>query len=189
LRLFIAINFEDKVKQRIAAVQEQLRKETSRGNFTRRENLHLTLVFLGETAEERLPEIKEIMECAVSTETKPFRAFELVFSRAGFFKRGGKELWHLGIDEEDRAGEKQLAELQSLLAKELIARNFFIDNRPFTAHITLGREIHNGPWPFKTESIVIPVKRISLMQSYNKQVSGEKNKLVYTELFGCDLGG
>jgi len=47
MRLFIAINFNEKIKDRLCEMQGQLKAQTYAGNFSRRENLHLTLVFLG----------------------------------------------------------------------------------------------------------------------------------------------
>ena len=187
MRLFIAVTFDEKTKRRIETVQDQLRKEAARGKFTLPENLHLTLVFLGETAEKLLPEIMDAMKKAVSPDGIPYTAFDLVFSKTGFFKRSGKELWWLGTGEENRAGEKRLKELQAGLSRELTARNFSIDKRPFTAHITLGREIINGPWPFETEKITVSINRLSLMLSEHKPAQGRKNRLVYTEIFGLNL--
>ena len=145
MRLFIAVNFSDEAKHRIGAVQEQIKKTAERGNYSLPENLHLTLVFLGETAEEHLPAIQDAMVHAVSAGEKPVPAFNLIFSKAGFFKRGGKELWHLEADNKNSDGFKQLTALQSRLVSELAARNFSIDSRPFSPHITLGREIIRGP--------------------------------------------
>ena len=187
MRLFIAVNFSKEVKQQILEVQDRIKDVVKQGKFSSPENLHLTLVFLGETPAERLPEIKNAMNQVAFSDRKPASAFYLAFSNAGFFKRGGKELWWLGIDEKNCNEEKQLKALQSSLAAELTSRGFHIDRRPFTAHITLGREIKNGPWPFKTEKIPVNVKRISLMLSEHMRNPDKKNKLIYTELFGCDL--
>ena len=56
MRLFAAINFNNEVKQRIGLIQDQIRKKDPKGKFSLPENIHLTLVFLGETAAERLPD-------------------------------------------------------------------------------------------------------------------------------------
>ena len=183
MRLFIAVNFDEEAKQCILAVQDRIRKEVEKGKFSPVENLHLTLVFLGETPEKKILPIKEAMTRAVSLSGEP--SFTLMFSRAGFWRRGGKELWYLGT--ETQAEEKKLKDLQEGLAGELIARGFLIDAQPFTAHITLGREIRGELRPFTTQGIPIAVKRISLMLSENNRQPGGKNKLVYTELFGVGL--
>ena len=49
MRLFTAINFDDNIKDALSAAISELKARGIRGTFTLRENLHLTLVFLGET--------------------------------------------------------------------------------------------------------------------------------------------
>ena len=196
MRLFIAVNFDEQLKQRILAVQNRIRQGVKCGKFPPPENFHLTLVFLGEIPEEYLPKIKAVMMQAASSGGKPDIAFELVFSHTGFFKRGAKELWWLGTDSAENRrtppsrpdGIAQLEKLQKKLASEFIAHNFLVDSRSFTPHITLGREIQSNLWPFKTENINIPVRRLSLMRTERITVSQRENKLVYTELFGYNLG-
>ncbi|MDR2729586.1 MAG: RNA 2',3'-cyclic phosphodiesterase [Treponema sp.] len=184
MRLFIAVDLDQEIKHRVLAVQDRIRKEVNHGKFPEKENFHITLVFLGETPEERLPVIKEVIKQAASKSGKPVPAFELSFSRAGFFKRGARELWWLGADTKNY----QLESLHKNLTSELLARNFIFDSKPFTAHITLGREIRGGLWPFETENITVPVKRLSLMQSRHIQAAGKKTTVAYTELFGYDFG-
>lgn len=62
MRLFIAINFEEKVKLKLNEAQNYLKKYAAYGNFSSSENLHLTLVFLGETEAGRLFEIKNAID-------------------------------------------------------------------------------------------------------------------------------
>ena len=54
MRLFVAIEFDEKTKSKMIDVQDQLRAAVLHGNFSRPENLHLTLAFLGEVPEERV---------------------------------------------------------------------------------------------------------------------------------------
>lgn len=51
MRLFIAINFEEKVKDQLITIIEMMRPFASRGRFVDKENLHLTLEFLGEAGD------------------------------------------------------------------------------------------------------------------------------------------
>ena len=46
MRLFLAIELSDAVKNQLCAAMDTLRANARSGNFTRRENLHLTLAFL-----------------------------------------------------------------------------------------------------------------------------------------------
>ena len=91
LRLFIAVNFsENALKSRLAA-RERLRELTGgRGGFTQDTNLHLTLAFLGEVAEARVPSAAEAMSAAGG------RPLTLVIDRAGRFRRDGGDIWWAG---------------------------------------------------------------------------------------------
>ena len=91
MRLFIAINFSDEVKKRFLEIQDHLRSQSTRGNFTRPENLHLTLIFIGEAPGERIGELFSVMK-----EIKP-PSFEISFDHSGCFTHSQKELWWLGV--------------------------------------------------------------------------------------------
>ena len=77
MRLFCAIPFPPDVRAALAAYQRQLREAGAAGNFTRPENLHLTLAFLGETGAVR-PAAKALAAAAD-------RAFPLTLAGSGRF--------------------------------------------------------------------------------------------------------
>jgi len=60
MRLFIAINFNDEIKDALCDASAELMAAAKRGRTPRRENLHLTLVFIGETT--RVDDILDVME-------------------------------------------------------------------------------------------------------------------------------
>ena len=47
MRLFIAINLDNNIRNALAEMQESMRRQGVRGNYTKTENLHLTLTFIG----------------------------------------------------------------------------------------------------------------------------------------------
>ena len=49
MRLFVAINLSENIKNALLKAQSDLKNQGFYGNFTRRENMHLTLAFIGET--------------------------------------------------------------------------------------------------------------------------------------------
>ncbi len=61
MRLFIAINFDNEIKKKFTLAQDRL-KQFTKGNFSHTENIHLTLVFLGEVEPERVPPIQQAMQ-------------------------------------------------------------------------------------------------------------------------------
>ena len=48
MRCFIAIEFDENTRNTLASIQNELKNQGVQGNYTRIENLHLTLKFLGE---------------------------------------------------------------------------------------------------------------------------------------------
>ncbi|MDR1042323.1 MAG: RNA 2',3'-cyclic phosphodiesterase, partial [Clostridiales Family XIII bacterium] len=49
MRLFIAINFSEEIKDALCETIADLRDASRRGRYTHRDNLHLTLAFIGES--------------------------------------------------------------------------------------------------------------------------------------------
>ena len=162
MRLFVAVKFTDEVKSRIRSVQEQLRSQASRGSFSRPENFHLTLAFLGETPKEKLEALSQIME-----EIQRFQpaSFDISFNHAGFFTHSRKGLWWLGADK-NSPGLPLLESIHRQLIDRLDKEGFSVDKRPFNAHITLAREVkHTSPIILDCPAITIRVDHLSLMKS------------------------
>ena len=168
MRLFIAINFDDKTKDEILAVQSRLKK-MGQGRFTAPENLHLTLAFLGEVYEEDVADLKSLMNDI------EVPAMDLRFSRVGAF-RNESELWWIGLDEDPK-----LMALQEKLIRYLKADGFSPDGKKFRPHITLAREMHLGRVEYREllpQKFTCHVEHMSLMLS--ERTSG---KLTYSELY------
>ena len=60
MRLFIAIQLNDALKDELEDVQLLMRDNGIHGNYTRRENLHLTLAFIGDYSDPYY--VKEILD-------------------------------------------------------------------------------------------------------------------------------
>jgi 2'-5' RNA ligase len=171
MRLFIAVNFDDEVKRKLLELQEQLRSHALKGIFTRPENFHLTLAFLGETPECRLADLFRIME---EMRAAPF---DILFNHAGCFTHSRKELWWIGAAP-DCPGLPLLKAVHKQLLGRLSDAGFSVDTRPFSPHITLGREVkHLNPIVLDCPELRARVERVSLMKSENT-----RGKLAYTEL-------
>ena len=170
MRLFYAINFEKPVKDRIADVQNDLRKQSIGGNFTLQKNLHLTLVFIGEVQEHRARQLFEIAGRLC------FEPFALRFDRLGRFKRKDDDLVWMGAEKNEA-----LLSVYGTLASQLRAAGYSIDTRPYTPHLTLARRVKLREGFSLTgycfDPIVTCVTAASLMKS--ERING---KLVYTPL-------
>jgi RNA 2',3'-cyclic 3'-phosphodiesterase len=178
-RLFISVNCDEKVKKQILSVQEKIRTQSTKGNFSLPENIHLTLVFIGETQDDMIPLITSALDKAL---IPPITPFTLTFTTVGCFKHSNKELWWIGTDHNDKYLDT-LKTIRGRITNDLLSKGVHFDNRPFNPHITLGREIkHELPIIILKQEIIFPVNRISLMRS--ERISG---KLTYTEIFGVNL--
>lgn len=170
MRLFIAVNFDQKALGRMLAVQQRLRV-LGTGNFSRPENLHLTLAFLGEVAPARLAALHDAMD------STPVLPMSLTFDHVGCFKRDGGDIWWIGLQE-----NALLLSLQQTLSRHLADSGFLIERRRFSPHITLAREVRLTARPDRGTLLDNPftaqVNTISLMRS--ERVGG---RLTYTELY------
>ena len=174
MRLFISINFDNRARQSILAVQQRLRA-LGMGRFSGPEHLHLTLAFLGEVPPSRLPEIGRAMDAASAP------PLELRFGHVGYFERSEGDIWWIGVEE-----NKALAELQSALVRRLSAQGFRLESRSFSPHITLAREVRLNTPPDRSRLLGVPfayrADRISLMLS--ERIGG---MLTYTEQYAVRL--
>jgi len=128
MRLFIAVCFPEDVNQHLLRSIDIL-KSKSTGNFTKPSNLHMTLVFIGET--NRVEDIKSSMDEACKDQSP----FDLTLNQIGRFERGRTSLVWAG------GHSKKLPIISENLAKILTKKGFDIEKRKFLPHITLGREI------------------------------------------------
>lgn len=94
--------------------------------------MHLTLAFLGSTPDERLDSVID----AVRAGAQGGAAFEIVIDHVGRFPNSGppRVAW-LGMS----AGAEQATALANAVRQALSARSLPFDDKPFRAHVTLGR--------------------------------------------------
>ena len=181
MRTFIAIELEEEVKDRLAEIQADTEKLCRKGNYTPKENFHLTLHFLGEVSEEDL----EYLQDAMYETARRNRPFWFNIDKIGFFPRGNKGIMWAGIERSNH-----LQRLFSTLEKSLEQQGFSRERKGLSPHITLGREVEphrnfiDVQKNVKFEPMKVSVRSISLMESVRKGP-----KLVYVPLFRMDLKG
>jgi 2'-5' RNA ligase len=136
MRLFVAAELDDAVKQRAAAIATKLREAADADgrrsvSWVAPANLHFTLQFIGEAAP---PTVDRIVEGL----TPPFDLppFDLTIAGAGSFPPSGppRVVW-LGV----AAGGVPLAALARQVNQRLDAIGLPREDRPFRAHLTIGR--------------------------------------------------
>ncbi len=164
MRLFIAIQFEEKILDALTDFQDDLKAQGVTGNYTKRENLHITLAFIGEYGNP--DDVREAMEQV------DFRPFDIALDGVGNFG----ELFWVGLKD-----NPQLGGYVKKLRRVLAERDIPFDRKRFSPHITLirkcsykgGREIPVSEPP-KGQ---MKATRVSLMRSERG-----KNGMIYTEI-------
>jgi len=131
MRLFIAIQVSEEIRRALAEAQERLRSTGADLKLVEPENIHLTMKFLGEVAEEKVGEISGAMERAISGRG----AFHARVRGVGVFPdmRYIRVVW-AGVSE----GSERIVELQRSLDSELQGLGFPRE-RDFVPHVTLAR--------------------------------------------------
>lgn len=164
MRLFIAVDFPEDVKSALMDYQSQLRGMGAIGRFVRRDTLHLTLHFLGETPPSQLAAAKR----AVTDAASQCKSFALFTSSLGSFGkgRGGSVLW-LGLEE-----NKALIDLHRYLEEALVKQGFVRDTKIFRPHITMARDADWTSQMPKLNRLTIPAKGITLFESRRDTVTG-----------------
>ncbi|PZA06685.1 MULTISPECIES: RNA 2',3'-cyclic phosphodiesterase [unclassified Meiothermus] len=132
MRLFYAVFLPENVREALALAQEKVRPY--RGwKATRPDQLHVTLMFLGEVDETRLPQLKQVGEEAAAG----VASFTARLRGTGFFpERGSPRVW---FAKAEGAGFGPLA------ARLRQALPEFAGAQSFKAHVTLARR--KGPVP------------------------------------------
>lgn len=173
MRLFVAIRFPDPVLNMLEEELRRLRVQAPEANWSRRENLHLTLEFLGE--------VKEPAPVIAAMERVKGNPFPLTFTVPGrFSRRGGDILW-MGV-----APSEPLMELQAQLHRALEEAGYWLEHRPYQPHLTLARRLQDQGARVMPELNLRPVrvKQVSLMRS--ERVAG---RLCYTGTVPETVGG
>lgn len=160
MRLFAAVCLSPAVRDSLAETISALHRQGS-GTFTRPENLHLTLAFIGET--DRADEAAAALRRAAVG-----GSFTMSVEGIGCFD----DLWWAGVAE-----NTALESLALGVQRSLREAGFPMETRPWRPHITLVRR-WRGPQPQVSLSPVsMQVQAVSLVKS--ERLDG---RLVYTEI-------
>ena len=148
MRLFIAVEFNGYILGTLKRIQGEMKKAGCRGRYTKEENLHLTLAFIGEYDDP--DKVIEAMKAA------RFKPFDIELSGSGHF---GNLYW---------AGLKKNPELEAYaerLRKGLSDKGIPFDKKKFSPHITLMRDAEFAGRGPKIDGAKMRVEKISLIKS------------------------
>jgi RNA 2',3'-cyclic 3'-phosphodiesterase len=130
LRAFIALEVPGQVLDSLVAFQDEIRATGADVKLVEKENLHFTLKFLGEITEAQVAEAKSKLQGLA------LKGAEVVVRGAGAFPSLSQPrvVW-AGVGPEHEALIQPIADAVISSLKGIGER----DDRPFRAHITLGR--------------------------------------------------
>lgn len=174
-RIFIAINLPEEVKKSLAKYQDKVSGEWAR--WTAKDNLHITLEFLGALTDEETGEV-----CVIAKEVaERHSSFSLNINQilygpplkntlpAG--RQAPKFVWAEGEK------SKELSLLGQDLEDSLTEKIKFVpENRTFAPHITLARI---GAWEWKG---IEPEERPEINENIDLQFTVESIEVMESEL-------
>jgi 2'-5' RNA ligase len=166
MRLFIAIQLNDDMRDALIEIQDRMREHGVRGNYTKPENLHLTVAFIGE-----YPDPEDVRE---ALDTVNVESFPVSLEGIGSFGR----LWWAGIEE---SGE--LRALVKRVRRALAEHGVPYDHKRFSPHITLIRkpESRDGSIP---EDVLQDLPQTKMEVEYISLMRSDRGKhgMIYTEI-------
>jgi 2'-5' RNA ligase len=157
VRLFVAVDLPHGVKDVVAEVIEELRPSAPQAKWVPRDNLHVTLAFLGETP------LYEEVSSAVSSAAGTMAPFSSGLEGLGTFPspRRARVVW-LGL-----GGEAFYAAAADATWVRLAPLGFEAEKRPFSAHLTIARL--RVPAPFDAQAdvpaLAFDVEALTLFRS------------------------
>lgn len=137
MRVFLAVELPDEIKKDLVGIQRDLESRIPGVRWEKPEKLHLTLVFLGEVAVERIKDLEEAVQEGISPAPHVVqgKGFKVGLSGVRVFpneKRPRVVLMEVG------EGREEIERLQKSLAEALSEAGFEFAklSKP---HVTLGR--------------------------------------------------
>ncbi len=164
MRLFIAICFDENMLDSLTEIQDDLLRSGVKGHYTPRENLHMTLAFIGDYDDPE--QIVEVMQKV------PLRTFSIKLGGFGPFR----DMFFAELE-----ANENLRDYVKRLRAALLEEGIPFDRKKFLPHVTLirkadctrGKEL----LPEFQESEPMRVNGISLMKSERG-----RHGMVYTEI-------
>lgn len=163
MRLFIAIEIPEDIKECIDEMQKRIDDKNNKIRFVNKNNVHLTLKFLGEVQPNNLEEIKNNLKKII------FKAFSVVLNGVGVFPNEN----HILVIWVGLKPEELVLELQKDIDENL--KKLFKKEKNFKPHLTLARVKYIDD----KESFIDKLKKIKVE---NKNIRVDSFKLIKSSL-------
>ncbi len=187
IRTFVAIELDGSIKKASADAIRVLSSTAESVRWVDPEGMHLTLKFLGDVDDRELHQVCQITK-RVAEEVDPF---SLSCCGLGAFPSSDKPttIW-MGLSDESETLVPMQKRLESLLFDEL---RIPIENRPYRAHITLGRNKSRGKYnPPLTELLQSSATedfgslQVNELVAFSSELT--RQGPIYTPLCRCPVG-
>lgn len=164
MRVFIALNIPDKMRDNLERSANQFRDLATGGNFTKKENYHVTLHFLGNVEPNNLIYIQSAMDAIKNVPAPRLAISQFAILRASDIvcARFNKNT--------------NLINLHETLADNLEKMGFTVEHRAYRPHVTMIRKYSFG-LPFSEVTKCVDV--------YNKPFDAPE-VVLYESVFGED---
>lgn len=131
MRIFIAALLDDDTRRHISDYITSMEGRISGVKWERQEKLHITLKFLGEIEQSKLPGIYNVVDSACADMAK----IDMAVSHFGAFPNLSRpRVLYTGFDESE-----QINKLQQSIDSGLTDCGFAPESRKFIPHVTIGR--------------------------------------------------
>jgi 2'-5' RNA ligase len=188
IRAFIAIDLTPEIRQRMDQVVGQLKSQLEGVpvRWVPAGNIHLTLKFLGDVSQTNL----EILQNILQAEVGNYHPFEISVGGLGAFPgiRHPRVVW-IGVE-----APPDLLNLQRSVETAMARLGYAREDRPFSAHLTLGRVSRNatardthaiGEALEKTKVGFLGVAQVNFIHLYRSDL--KPSGAVYSRIYSTPL--
>lgn len=132
IRTFVCIDIPESIKERIEKLQRDLRRIDAQISWVKPANIHLTLKFLGDVSQAKIPAIN----AAITDVAKVCNPFQITVGATGCFPSPRKPsiLW-VGLSQ----SSDELPSLHKAIEDGLARQGFAREGKKFTPHLTIAR--------------------------------------------------
>lgn len=187
IRSFLAFELPLEIKNTVARVSGELRQSSLNARWVKVDNIHLTVVFMGNIETEDIPAIARGVQEVCQT----FGPFDLSLKGIGCFpsRRNPRVLW-LGLD----GDLEPMSEFRDALQEHLTGFGIKEEKRKFKPHLTLGRFRKPKRMDFKEDQLLSKYEDLSSSVYSLKELILFKSDLkptgaVYTKVEAWPLTG
>jgi len=181
MRAFLGVSVPEELKPRIESIQDSFYNFDIK--FVEKENLHFNLKFFREIDEEKVEQLKKILEDIC----KQFWSFEIKIAGVGAFpnKNYVRVVW-LGVKD----GYQALEELADTIEKALESMGFETEEK-FVPHLTVGR-VRSGKNKNELIALLKELENVEIGKMIIDKVILFQSKLspngpIYEEVFSIKL--